>query len=471
MFSKKAIFINTASQIIVRFVTLAFALISVKLLTNYLGPNGVGEFNSIVTYINLFVVLADLGLFAVTVREIAKNPDNEGKILSNVFTIRLISAAAACLVAIGVVNLTSYSANIKLGVLIASGFLFFNLMASVYDMVLQYRLKMQYSAIAEFIAKLINILALYVIIRLHGSFLWIAATIALWGVLIFIFKWIFASKFVKINPTYDKKVTSWIFQLAWPLGLVFIVSNLYFKLDTLMLFVMKGATAVGIYSVAFKILEVTAFVGAFFAGSLKPTLSENIENNKPRIGDIVGKSISIMIYLALPISLICTIFSKEIILFISNADFLSGSNALVLLAFALPFIYLDTLLIEVLVANDSRRTMIGIAIFILLFNFSTNLYFIPRYSFMGSSFTTLLSEIVLFFVNLYFVRKIVKVNINLGQILKMVVVAILTLIGGFLLKALPFNFLILICATMLLFAALSYIFKLISYQSFKELTK
>jgi O-antigen/teichoic acid export membrane protein len=56
MLDKKAVFINTASQVVVRFITLAFALVAIKLLTNYLGTTGVGEFNTIVAYINLFLL-------------------------------------------------------------------------------------------------------------------------------------------------------------------------------------------------------------------------------------------------------------------------------------------------------------------------------------------------------------------------------------------------------------------------------
>lgn len=344
MLNKKAIFVNTASQVIVRFITLAFTLISIKLLTNYLGPTGVGNYNTIATYINFFIVIADLGLFSVTVREIAKNPDKEKKIISNVFTIRLVSAVIATLVAVGLVFLTGYQKDIKLGVLITSGFIFFNLLSSVYDMILQYRLKMQYSALAEFLSKLITLTTLFVIIKLNGNFLLIISTVLASGVLIFIFKWFFAKKFLYFSPSYDKEITKWIINISWPLGIVFIMNNLFFKIDTLMLFAIKGPAAVGIYSVAYKVLEVIIFVGGYYASALKPALAQNMKTNKEGVASIVSKSFSVMMLLSFPIALISVLFSKEIINFISNEEFIAGSSALIIISIALPFMYLDMLL-------------------------------------------------------------------------------------------------------------------------------
>lgn len=469
MFQKKAIFINTASQVIVRFITLAFTLISIKLLTNYLGPAGVGNYNTITTYVNFFIVLADLGLFSVAVREIAKHPDKEKKLLSNVLIIRLISALAATIIAIIIVFSTKYNQDIKLGTLFASGFIFLNLLSSVYDVVFQYRLKMQYSALSEFLSKLIALLALYLIIKNGGSFLWICLTITLSGLSIFLFKFIFSRQFVKFAPGFEKGFANWILSLAWPIGLVYIVSNLFFKLDTIILFIIKGASAVGIYSVAYKVLEVTVFIGAYFASALKPALSSYMQKDKKALAKLIEKSFLVMLLISVPITIVCLIFSREIILFLSNSDFISGYKALILLGFTMPLIYFDMLLGEIFVANDERKLLIRIAIFILLFNLLLNLIFIPKYSFMGAAFTTLLSEIVLFGINLHYTKKIVPYKIPIATVLKILVVAFITLVAGLLLRSTGFYFLLLIAAVLLTYALFINLFKIINIQNIRSL--
>lgn len=468
---KKAIFINTASQVTVRFVTLAFALISLKLLTNYLGPAGIGNYNTITTYVNFFIVLADLGLFAITVREISKNSESEKKILSNVFSIRLVTAFIASLLAILIVFFTKYSIDIKIGVLVASGFIFFNLLSSVYDVVLQCRLKMQFSALAELLSKLVALVALYIIIKNSGSFLAIVSTITITGLIIFLLKWLFSIKFISFWPKYDKKIASWIFNLSWPIGIVFIVNNLYFKLDTLMLFAIKGAAAVGIYSVAYKVLETTVFIGSYFASALKPTISKEIVNNKEALARIIQKSFNVMLICALPITIICIAFAKDIILFLSNYDFVPGVPALIILSIALPFIYCDTLLGEILIAKDSRKLLVKISIFIILFNLITNLYAIPRFSFLGAACTTLLSEIVLLGINYHYTRRIINYHFNFVAITKILIISITTLLLAFLIRDINISFLILIVASLIFYGSFAYLLRLINYQTFRELIK
>jgi len=469
--NKRGIFISTISQSAGRILGLVFALASVKLLTNYLGVVGTGEYNTITTYLNFFVVIADLGLFSVTVREISKKPEQEKKILANVFYVRLITALIASIIAGAIVFLTKYNDHIKIGTLIALGFLFFNLVWSIFDIVFQYRLKMQYSAIAEFLGKFVMLVALFLVIRNHGSFYWVVSTISISALAGFLIKWYFSGKFIKFHPEYDHKVASWIVKAAIPLGAVFIVNNLFFKIDTLMLFMIKGAAAVGIYSVAYKVLEVTIFAGSYFASSLKPTLSQNMDVDNKSVKKLINKSFSVMLLISFPIAIICTVFSKEIIIFLSNSDFVSGSKALVFLGFTLPLIYLDVLLGEILIAKDARKLLINIAIFILILNVVLNLILIPIFSFIGAAIVTLISELVLFLVNYYYTKKILGYEINWNTILKILLISALTLFFGLMIKVLAVNFLILIALTLLAYAALAFVFKLVSLGTIKDLAK
>lgn len=449
--------------------TLAVTLVSIKLLTNYLGASGVGEFNTITTYINFFIVIADLGLFAITVREISKKPDQEKKILANTFFIRLISAALACTIAVVLVFLTKYNASIKIGVLIATGFLFFNLLASVYDMILQARLKMQFSALAEFISRIISVIALVIIIRFHGSFFWVTSTIAIWGIFIFIFKWLFARKFVRFSMEYDKKMTGFIFNMAWPLGIVFIVSNLYNKIDTLMLFAIKGSVAAGLYTVAYKILDVTAFIGSYFSSALKPTISQNIENDKPKVANTIEKGILIMLACVAPIVFVSFAFAKEIIAFLSSPDFAISAKLLPILVLTLPFLYLDALLFEIFIANDNRKTMMKIAGFVLLLNIVLNLIAIPRFSYYGAAATTVFCEILLLIINVVLTRKIVPWKGDVKNYSLIIIASALAFVLALVAKTSGLNFIFLAVIISLFYGWLLSAFKVVDLKSIKSL--
>lgn len=467
--NKKAIFINTSAQIAGKFASLVFALISIKLLTNYLGTNGVGEFNTITTFINFFVVLADLGLFSVAVREISKNPEKEQKILSNILVLRIVSALVATALAVTIVFFTKYDNNIKFGTLIASGFILFNLIWSVYDVVLQSRLKMQFSALAEFLGRFISIIALVIIILNEGNFFLIVSTVSLSGLLIFVLKYLFTRKYVAFSAKHDPAIASWIFNLAWPLGIIFIVNNIFFKVDTLILFALKGAAAVGIYSVSYKILEVVLFIAAYFASSLKPVISQNIEHNKPYLGKIIEKSILVLTTLSLPIAFLSILFPKEIILFISNQEFLSGSNALIIISCALPLMFLDILMAEILIANDERKAMTLISVTALGVNLILNFLLIPSFSFIGAAIATLISELVLFIIYVSYTRRVIYYHFDIKSLAKLIAISAIVISAGILIRNLNIYFLVQMILLGLLYALLLNLFSIVKLKSLRSL--
>ncbi len=467
--NKKAVFDNTFWQVIIRFLTLGLTLLSIKILTNYLGAEGVGKFNTITTYINFFIVIADLGLFAVTVREISQKPEHEKKILSNVFTIRLWSALAAVAVSSIIVLATKFDNDIKIGTLIACGFLFFNLLASVYDMLMQARLKMQFSALAEFLSRVISIIALIVIVKNHGNFYWVASTIALWGIFIFIFKYSFASLLERFNFSYDAKFARQIIAMSWPLGVVFIVSNLYFKLDTIILFTIKGAAAAGIYTVAFKILEVIAFISSYFSSALKPAISQNIHQNKAVVSSIVRKGITIMLMAALLISSLSIAFRKEIILLLSSPEFSDSARVLVFLAFSLPIIFINNLLVEIFIANDSRARLLKMSAFILLFNFGLNLALIPAFSYFGAAASNLVSALVLLGNYLYNDNLLIGIKIYFHSLAKLLLTASLIVFMAEITLHFPLHFLLQMVFYSILYVILLFLLGVIKKNEISEL--
>ena len=471
MENKRGIFISTVSQVMVRLITLVIALVSIKLLTNYLGTEGTGYYNTITTYVNFAIIIADLGLFSAAVREISKAPEKERHILSNVFTIRVYTALVAAVVAGSLVYLTDYSPQIKLGAAIAAGYIFFNLVASTFDIVLQYRLKMQFSAFAEFLSKVVTVIALYIVVRLNGGFLWTISTVTLSGLVILTLKWLFSRRILPFGPKYDRDLSSWILRTSLPLGIVFIVNNLYFKIDTLLLFAIKGAAAVGIYSVAYKVLEVTIFIGSYFGSSLKPLLSKYIDSEPDQVAKIVDRALQLMLFAGLPISVLSAVFAHGIILFLSNASFISGAGALVMLSFTLPIIYCDVLFGEVLIAKDARKLLIRISIFIVLFNVALNLFFIPRYSFYGAAFTTLFSEFVLMVINIYYVHRLIPLKLDLLALARIGFAAVLTLSFGMLVRNLPVHFLLSMALTGVFYLATCYALNVFRPQEIRAILK
>ncbi|PIS07812.1 hypothetical protein COT78_01565 [Candidatus Berkelbacteria bacterium CG10_big_fil_rev_8_21_14_0_10_43_13] len=447
---------NTLVQMIGRIIILALSLVSIKLVTNYLGTAGTGYYNTVITYLSFVIVIADLGLFSVTVREVSKNPHKLKQLFSNIFTIRFVTALIATFLAILVANKTSYPAEIKNGLVVAALFPIFNLAGSVYDMFFQYKLEMQKVVLAESISKIITVLSILLVVYLHLGYYAIIFTVSLAAILSFLIKAIISRHELPFVFSFEKKIVAQILKMSVPLGLVFIVNNIYFKVDTLILFYFKGAVDVGIYAVAYRVLETTLFAGAYLVSSLKPLLSTSIDQDREKAKGAITQASTFLLAIALALTIISSVFSHDIVLFLSNSSFLPGAGAMAILGLTPIFLFLSGLFGEILIAKDKKKLLTILSIFILCFNVGLNIYFIPRYSYIGAAATTVISEVVLVCTSFLAARRVIEIKLDFARGAKLIFSAAMASAFAIISRSFGAYFLLNLAITMVIYGSMIY---------------
>lgn len=87
----KKVYSNTLAQIAGKVATALISIFLIKILTNYLDVAGYGLYSKIYNYLSIFSVIADLGLYTITVREISAHKNDHLKvqnIVGNILTLR-----------------------------------------------------------------------------------------------------------------------------------------------------------------------------------------------------------------------------------------------------------------------------------------------------------------------------------------------------------------------------------------------
>ncbi len=77
----------------------------IKILTSYLDIAGYGLYSKIYNFLSIFAVIADLGLYTITVRELSEHKDDPKmveKISSNVLTLRTLSGLIILLLSLSI---------------------------------------------------------------------------------------------------------------------------------------------------------------------------------------------------------------------------------------------------------------------------------------------------------------------------------------------------------------------------------
>ncbi|MBP9728367.1 MAG: oligosaccharide flippase family protein, partial [Candidatus Moranbacteria bacterium] len=99
---------------------MALSLLSIRLMTGYLGQEGFGKYATILAFFAFFTAIADLGLGSVTAREISREGANEGEILGNVVALRMTASLLLLLLSPIVIFSFDYSFDVEVGILIAA---------------------------------------------------------------------------------------------------------------------------------------------------------------------------------------------------------------------------------------------------------------------------------------------------------------------------------------------------------------
>jgi O-antigen/teichoic acid export membrane protein len=140
---------NTAVQVAGKGVVLAIGVASIGVLTRYLGPGDYGRYTLALVYMQLFGVLADVGLFTTVVREISKDAARTDQLVGNAFTLRLLLSCVVVALAAAVSLVLPYEHSVRVAIVIAGVPLVLGMVTTTFVAVLQARLRMSRAVVAD----------------------------------------------------------------------------------------------------------------------------------------------------------------------------------------------------------------------------------------------------------------------------------------------------------------------------------
>lgn len=406
--TRQKIAYNATFSSIAKVIDTLLALVIVAMLTRYLGPAGYGDYSIIFTFGYMFIVLADLGLYSITVREISQNASREGEIISNALTLRMVSTALIFFLGILAVFLFPYKNEVRVGVIIASAGFLASFSSQVLLGIFQKNLRIDRASLADLTGRIIQLVLIVFIVNRGLPFLSIIIAFSVSSIASFaVYVW-FAKKFVKFGLAANFEVWKKMLRQGWSLAVSAILIMLYFRLNIITLSLIKGEEAVGIFSVAYKILENLIFFPAMFVGLVMPIMSRAAKDDILKFKDILHKVFNTLAIFLFPLIAIILILSKDVVHIITgkNFDKFSGSaGVLDILIFATVLIYFGTLFSNAIVALKEQRRLVRIYLAGAILNFIMNLILIPSMSYIGAAWSTLVTEFLVTMLMISFIWK------------------------------------------------------------------
>lgn len=397
---------NTAVQVGARIITSAFGLFSLGITTRYLGVDLYGQLTAAAIFIGLVSSLTDAGLGTVTVREISqkKRPTNE--ILGTTLILRVLISIAAT--AIGVfLGFALYqgkqSAQTVQAILLLSTTILLATIQSSITAGLVAHLRNDLVVIGDILGKVLTFLFIVFAVRHNLGFTGIVLAYVYGAILNFATDLVFG--LAKYRPKLHIDLPYWraLLRMAIPLGAAGILSTLYFRADGFMLSLMRSNAEVGLYGVAYKIIEFTMAVPVFFSISILPIIAA-AHKDLARVSILNLRSLRAMNLLAAPALFGVVILSPEIARLFGGVEFAAAAVPMSILMLSNYFSFSNSVYGSTLLGINAQRRIFQVMLISLLINVAINLILIPLYGTTGAATAVVITEIVALLLMRHFHR-------------------------------------------------------------------
>lgn len=465
----KKVAYNTGAQIAGKILVTLVAAVSVVILTRYLGPTDYGKYTLALAYLGLFGIFADVGLFTIVVREISRTPEKTEEIVGNVMTLRLVLAVLVILAAIGISYFLPYPPDVQIAIMIVGVSILFGLVNSSMVTVFQARLRMDYAVISDTLGRIVAFLAVVVVAWLNLGFYAIVWTAAIGAFATLIVTYYFARKLVRVRFLRDYKVGKELLISSLPLGLAIAIHQIYFRADAFILSLYRPFNEVGIYSLAYKLLEIVLSFAGFFYNSVFPVISRYVAKADNRLVGAVQNSFDLLVAAAVPVVVGGFLTAPQLIHLAGGAEFAGAEVLFQILLFAAGFAFVSGLFGYTLIAKDRVNSLLFLNTFSLVVNVGLNMIFIPIYGALAAAVLTTVSEFLVL-VGVYFlIKKHLGFFPSFHRIPRVVLAA--AIMGVFLWFAQSITILVTIPVAVVLYAAAAYYFKAIDVSVIQKLRK
>ncbi len=416
LFSKSTssrVFYNTAAQFASRLLLLVIGLLSITLQTRYLGASGYGRLTVILTFVAFLYNLSDWGITTMITKEASREPEKLPALISSSLWGRTLLTVPLLLgsILLGAL-LYRHDFTIKLGIAILSTTLFSNLVITSLSSLFQVRLKNYLVSVAEVTSRVGNLILIIAVIWLHlGIFALVVASV-LGNIAFAAVLWALAKRerFRFERRQVDLSRFYKLFWISVPLGLAYVVSSIYFKVDTIILSLLKPAHDVGIYAAAYKLLDIMLIFPVIFGTTIFPLLARNHEN-KEKFANIVAKAGRFLLFVGAPMAVGGVILSLPIALLIGGHAFTASSAPLKVLMVSGAISFFNTLLGLAIIAMDRHKDALYVNIASLVLNVSLNFALIPHFGYMAAAYNTLASEALIMLTYLYLLKRQIGVMV------------------------------------------------------------
>lgn len=373
-----------------------FPLITFPYVTRVLGANNIGICNFVLGIIGYFIIIANLGMMTVAIRETAAaagDREKLSKVFSSLLTLHLFSTLAAMAALVACTLLIPRFNEHKQLLWIGTGQLFFNFLTIewFYKGIENFR----YITVRSVAVRFVQVVLTFVIVRDGDDY-----------VNYFLLQFITVVVNALINIFYSRNFVSFSFRNVdvrpylksfFILGLYSILTSMYTTFNTMYLGIVSDDTQVAYYSVATKLYTVILALFTAFTGVMLPRNSALIaEGRMDEFRTMFVKSIKFLLVFSLPVIAVTECFAPLIIRIIAGSGY---EGAIMPFRLVMPLVLIigmeQILVIQTLMPLKKDKAILVNSVIGAVVGLLLNVILVPGLQSVGSALVWIICEVMI----------------------------------------------------------------------------
>jgi O-antigen/teichoic acid export membrane protein len=396
---------NTVILLGARIVSRLASLVVVVVLANALGDTQYGRYTTLIAYLALVSVIADLGFNPLYTREAARNRRELGDYLGTLMVLKVVLAVAASLILALALGLgAGLSALVVPGAALLVATAFANLLRNTFYAVG----RVEFDAVA-----IIAEIAIQGGLIIFGSRRHAGVSFYVWAYTAsFLFTIVYSLVVIRVfrlgrvRLGFDINLVRRWFPLALPFAFTFFLTNLYFRADVPILQHFRSFAEVGWYTFAYKPFEALQFVPLAIQAVVYPLLGVYFVTDVLRLKLAYERFFKVLVLLGVPLTVGTFVLVHPIIRLLSPSGLFARSEpSLRILSIAIVFLFANSAFYAMLNAINRQHMNAWATGLAAAINIVLNLIFIPLYGYLAASTTTVLTEASLCVFGWWFVQR------------------------------------------------------------------
>lgn len=387
---------NIGLVFISQFLTYVMAFFTVIYTARYLGAGGFGILSLALSIGAIFGVFVDMGLSTLIVRELACDKSLSGKYIINSILLKLFLSIITVGLVVLTVKLIGYNQLesliiylITISVIISSFYILLNA-------IFQAEEKMEYLSLANIINSMVILAGTILGIYFGLDIVYFALVYILSSIIVLIYCLaVYLKKFLDFHLEIDPSFWMPTLKEASTFGIISLSTMLYTYVDSIMLSILKSAESVGWYSAAYRLMYIALLLPNAINVAVFPVMSRLYANSSNSLNLLNERYFKYMMVVGIPLGFGTSLLAKQVILLLYGAEYIPSIIALQILVWAVVFTFAGAPYIQLLQSTNKQLIITKISIVCLVINIILNLILIPRYSYVGASIATVITEAIL----------------------------------------------------------------------------